>query len=423
MKLIDYIQGKRRGKAANELEREAMNDPFLQDAIDGFDAVPGDHLSTIQDLENQLQQKLTKRKQVINYRLWAVGVAASVILLLGIGGLLRYEMQKPENTAFRVPKTVVIPPKDTIGTLNQHTEPPQKVLAQHIVKPVSHSTIETKPEMKEMLCADSKETVVMDVLKSNSDIAEIRSAKVENVMQNVESKKTDSTMPSPVQQELSGKVSGVAVTENIGLNKNAPNAKSDMMFGSVNGINRKVSGRVFDAKGEPVIGATVKIRGKNKGVVTDINGEFELPATIGKDKLEATYIGYDKKEILAKADSNIIRMNESQLALNEVVVVGYGTRKMTSMTGAVTANRNDKKVFGEKEFRKYYDQHRSQNICVDSIASIQASFYIDKSGTPTELIVQKSTCEVLTKEFTRLLTNSPKWTTLNRRVELRLELK
>ena len=68
MKLIDYIQGKRRGKEANELEREAMNDPFLLDAIDGFDAVPGDHLSAMQDLEYQLQQKATKRKQRINYR-------------------------------------------------------------------------------------------------------------------------------------------------------------------------------------------------------------------------------------------------------------------------------------------------------------------------------------------------------------------
>ena len=200
---------------------------------------------------------------------------------------------------------------------------------------------------------------------------------------------------------------------------------SSPMLASAMGTNRKVSGKVVDAKGEPVIGATVKIKGKSKGVITDTSGEFELPATIGKDKLEASYIGYDRKEILANADSNIIRMNESQLALNEVVVVGYGTRKMTSMTGAVTVRggSNVNKPFGEKEFRKYYDEHRSQNICVDSVASIQAGFYIDKTGTPTDLSIKKSTCEVLTKEFTRLLKNSPKWTQPNRRVELLLELK
>ena len=400
-----------------------MNDPFLQDAIDGFDAVPGDHLSDIHELENQLQQKATKRKQVINYRLWAVGVAASVVLLLGIGGLLHYEMQKPGNTAFRAPKTVVIPTKDTINTSEQHAEPLQKVVAQHIVKPVSHATIETKPELKEMLIADSKEAVSTVELKSNSELAETSIAKDELIISDVDSKKQDSTKPVSVQQELSGKVSGVVVIENNGLNKNAPNAKPDMMVGSVSGANRKVSGRVFDAKGEPVIGATVKIKGKNTGVVTDMSGDFELQATIGKDKLEASYIGYDRKEIPARADSNIIRMNESQLALNEVVVVGYGTVKKHDMTGSISVNRKDKKIFGENEFRKYYDQHRSQNICVDSVASIQASFYIDKSGTPTDLTIKKSSCEVLTKEFTRLLKNSPKWTSLNRKVELQIDLK
>ena len=423
MKLIDYIQGKRRGKEANKLEREAMNDPFLQDAIDGFDGVQGDHLSAIQELENQLQQKLTKRKQVINYRLWVVGVAASVVLLLGIGGLLRYEMQKPVNTAFRAPKTIVIPPKDSFETSNQNVEPPKKVVAQHILKPVSYPKPETKPEMKIVVSDQLNETVATNELKSNSVIAETSISKNKLVISDVESKKQDSTKPINIQQVLSGKLSGVVVAENNGLNNNAPNAKPYMMVGSVSGANRKVSGKVLDQKGDPVIGALVKIKGKNTGVVTDLSGNFELPATIGKDKLVASYIGYDKMEVPAKADSNIIRMNESQLALNEVVVVGYGARKKTSMTGAVSVNRNDKKIFGEKEFRKYYDQHRSQNICVDSVASIQASFYIDKSGTPTDLTIKKSTCEVLTKEFTRLLKNSPKWSTLNQKVELRMELK
>ena len=43
MSLKNYIQGKRQGKNANQLEREALNDPFLQDAIDGFDSIQGEH--------------------------------------------------------------------------------------------------------------------------------------------------------------------------------------------------------------------------------------------------------------------------------------------------------------------------------------------------------------------------------------------
>ena len=61
MKLKDYIQGKRHGKEANRLEREAMNDPFLNDAIDGFDSVEGDHLSVIAELEKQIAGKTRSR--------------------------------------------------------------------------------------------------------------------------------------------------------------------------------------------------------------------------------------------------------------------------------------------------------------------------------------------------------------------------
>ncbi len=419
MKLINYIQTNRRGKEANEMEREAMNDPFLQDAIDGFDAVPGDHLSAIQDLENQLQQKATKRKQRVNYRLWAVGVAASIVLLLGIGSLLRYEMQKPDNTAFRVPKAVVIPPKDTIDTFNPQTESPQKVLAQHIEK---QKALETSKivESKKAVPGNTQSISVTD-LDTLRDIAPILTQNKAELKSASEPNSPLILKPESTDNALQGRMAGVTVRIR-GASSLNQNSVSDNRI-STNIQKGKITGKVVDAKGEPVIGATVKIKGTNTGVVTDISGDFELPATIAKDKLEASYIGYDKKEILASADSNIIRMNESQLALNEVVVVGYGTRKMTSMTGSVSSISTKKTVFGEKEFRKYYDQHRSQNICVDSVANIHASFYIDKSGTPTDLIVQKSTCEVLIKEFTRLLKNSPKWTTLNRKVELRMELK
>ena len=415
MKLTDYIQGKRRGKEANQLEREAMNDPFLQDAIDGFDAVPGDHLSAIQNLENQLQQKATKRKQRVNYRLWAVGVAASIVLLLGIGSLLRYEMQKPDNTAFRAPKTVDFPPNDTIDTFNPTTESPQKVLAQHIEK---QKALETSKIVESKRAVSGNTQSVSDTLRDIAPILAQNKAELKSV---AEPNNPLILKPESTDNALQGRTAGVTVRIR-GASSLNQNSVSDNRI-STNIQKGKIIGKVVDAKGEPVIGATVKIKGTNTGVVTDMSGDFELPATIAKDKLEASYIGYDKKEILANADSNIIRMNESQLALNEVVVVGYGTRKMTSMTGSVSSISTKKTVFGEKEFRKYYDQHRSQNICVDSVANIHASFYIDKSGTPTDLIVQKSTCEVLIKEFTRLLKNSPKWTTLNRKVELRMELK
>ncbi len=89
MNLKDYIQGKRKGKKANQLEREAMNNPFLHDALDGFDAVDGDHLSAIEKLEKEISQTINGRKKRFIFRHWqVVSMAASIVLVLGVGGFV-----------------------------------------------------------------------------------------------------------------------------------------------------------------------------------------------------------------------------------------------------------------------------------------------------------------------------------------------
>ena len=90
MQLKDYIQGNRRGKEANLFEREAMNDPFLQGAIDGFDTVAGDHAKIIEQLEVKYKNRHiipTSKNKTLLY--WAA--AASVLLLIGIGTFIFME--------------------------------------------------------------------------------------------------------------------------------------------------------------------------------------------------------------------------------------------------------------------------------------------------------------------------------------------
>lgn len=80
-RLLAYIQGIRKGKAAHDLEREAMQDPFLQDALDGYDVVPGDHTRTIKKLQNEILKKTEKKKIYIHYYY----IAASLLIVFFIG--------------------------------------------------------------------------------------------------------------------------------------------------------------------------------------------------------------------------------------------------------------------------------------------------------------------------------------------------
>lgn len=95
-----------------------------------------------------------------------------------------------------------------------------------------------------------------------------------------------------------------------------------------------ITGCVKDMSGEPVIGATVCIEGRQGGTVTDIDGRFAIEASMG-DIIDVSYIGFEKKQSKVNATSVNITLQEDNQTLNEVVVVGYGTQKKANLTGAV----------------------------------------------------------------------------------------
>lgn len=105
MKLKEYIKGKRQGKDANRLERKAMNDPFLQDAIDGFDSVEGDHMDTIQKLEQKVKKQSGKTYLFSSTQWKIIGMAASLALLVGIGVLLFRDNQAENPPALAMDST------------------------------------------------------------------------------------------------------------------------------------------------------------------------------------------------------------------------------------------------------------------------------------------------------------------------------
>jgi TonB-linked SusC/RagA family outer membrane protein len=109
-------------------------------------------------------------------------------------------------------------------------------------------------------------------------------------------------------------------------------------------INKKhkklLKGKITDSKGEPIIGATVMIKGTSTGTQTDVNGNYTLDNVSDDDALDITYIGYKPMVIKASGASSRIVMQEDNKVLDEVVVVGYGTQKKVTLTGAISAIGN-----------------------------------------------------------------------------------
>ena len=97
----------------------------------------------------------------------------------------------------------------------------------------------------------------------------------------------------------------------------------------------KFSGKVVDDKGQPLAGASVRIKGSKTGTTTDQNGDFSLEVPEGS-VLVISFLGYEDKEVTASGTAALnISLAMSTKSLNEAVVVGYGTQKKVNLTGAI----------------------------------------------------------------------------------------
>lgn len=119
-----------------------------------------------------------------------------------------------------------------------------------------------------------------------------------------------------------------------------------LLLASLGASAGSVSGTVTDPTGEPLIGVTVMVEGRaSTGVITDMDGKYTINAG-AKDKLVFSYVGFTSQTVQPGTKSVMdIQMREDAAQLEEVVVVGFGSQKKESLTGAVT-------VVGAKQFQE-----------------------------------------------------------------------
>lgn len=107
---------------------------------------------------------------------------------------------------------------------------------------------------------------------------------------------------------------------------------------------KTINGKVLDVSGDPIIGANVIVKGTTNGVITDVDGEFMLSNVASGSIIQISYVGYFNREVKVTdglTELNVI-LNEDRQALEEVVVVGYGSEKKVNLTGSVAnINVND----------------------------------------------------------------------------------
>ena len=155
-----------------------------------------------------------------------------------------------------------------------------------------------------------------------------------------------------------------------------PNKKRAVQAGKATTI----TGKVVDETGEPIIGANVMLEGTKTGVITDMDGNYQLEAPFGAP-LTVSYIGYTTQVVKA-GQKSIIKMKEDSKTLEEVVVVGYGTMKKKDLTGAVASLKGSDL---EKEQPKTV-----QDMLRTGVAGLSVGIETDTKGNSSMMVRGKN---------------------------------
>ena len=173
---------------------------------------------------------------------------------------------------------------------------------------------------------------VLNYIEKNSNYVFVYSAEVQKMMPNKVRVNLDGR---PALQILDEMCASTALTYKAQGNQISLTQTRNAQSGQPNKAQkRRIKGNVSDAKGEPIVGATISEKGGTGGTITDINGDFTLDLA-PDNAITISYVGF-KPQTLKPTDGIHVTLDEQAKGLDEVVVIGYGTKKKANLIGAVS---------------------------------------------------------------------------------------
>jgi len=398
----------------HELERRALDDPFLADAMEGFENASADQGTNLAELADRLHQRTEKKVRKIVP--WIpLSAAASIIIVLGAG--IWFFTSRKDNSELKqeLTRTVITEKKeaptasnsavaaDTIKVekakvMAQASEPKAKVAREVKINPKA-GQYDKNAELKESPPSVSEVTVA----KANAPAAVSQSSSSDNLKPGYEygylSPKKDSVGANDMLvSDISKKKATNAAAKHKGLI-----STPTLLQSRVDGVsvtpddNHTVTGTVTGNDGLPLTGATVKVQGRNFGAVTDANGKFTLQDVPKGQTLSVNYIGFSGKKVKADQDSMRISLDPNNSSLAEVVV----TKEVENT--AQSAHPRD----GWKSYNDYLD--KNAQLPDGKTGKEKISFTVAPDGSLSQFKVVKSLSDDADKKAISLISTGPAW--------------
>jgi TonB family protein len=365
-----YLHGELDARAMHQLERQAQDDPFLMEALEGYEAAAKNQQANLAELSSRLNERITEKKKSVLV-LWRVlPVAAILLIAITIGWLwLSPKGEEPQKQQmaglkkqpkFSIPNTTLSPamlPKKNKGATSTSAMTGNipniaEKLATHVI-----SNQQTKHQHK-----NAHKPILVDEPTGSADVA--------------------SVVESPTPPVTNPDLTSIAVTQ----------FQKEKTEG-------KITGKVTDAEGRGLPGARIIVKSSNTKVLSNNNGEFFLPADASKDSVTVQMMGYTTKRLAVNTTDKLdIKLDEEATTLAGVEV----THKMRP-ADIHDAQPQD----GWKSYKAYLKEKAIMPN--GETGRVKLKFLVDTQGHISNIRVIRGSSDTMNRKAIAMVENGPEW--------------
>ena len=400
-----YLSGEMTAEEKHALEKKALHDPFLADALEGAEQLSAHEFE--KDL-NELKERIQLVSPATSVRTtsvwtWSLRIAAG-LLLISVSAYLIWNLtgkEEPDTLAMEQPQLSTLPNEDTIraetteGTIGGERQPEVGSEQKPSAPLQTDRSLRTDQPAKETMKDES-----IPVIQQEADLA-------------VASKPTEVPVSIEVEPEE------LAEKEAVPLAKQAATETADdkkqkvasRVAGASAAVQRVISGKVTSQDdGAPIPGVNVIIKGTSVGAVTDASGNYQVQTTTENPTLVFSFIGFQNKEEPVGSRNEVdVQLGADVASLSEVVVVGYGVSGEDRLVPVVELAHPET---GNRAFRQYLEQNvrypeQAQRDKVQGRVTVE--FTIEVNGALTEFNLIRGIGAGCDEELVRLIREGPRW--------------
>lgn len=429
-----YLKGEMTPEEAYAFERKSLDDPFVQEAIEGFEESGLESLADLKSLRERISKEQKKKIPWLRIATAAILIITCSFIYFMVDRFdaeseLAYDQTEEKSGSSQLQS-------DSIEIVKEREiEPDSKEFSKEGREVVKDEEKIENEENKQVLLADNIE---VDELVESS--AEVETAEPENIpVQEPNPTIAEANIPDQldalegendfeveaktlvateavsnfkevesdkkIENALQGRAAGLQV-ETTRAKKRSSSAGA--VARSAQMVSETITGTVTDDSGEPLPGVTVLVKGTTNGVITDIDGIFQLDGA-DDEVLVVSFIGFNSQEVaLNGRDSITISLDPNVDALEEVVVVGYGTTDQTEAPSYTPASPSS----GKKEYKEYLEENLKypQSAAENEIeGTVVLQLIISSTGSVENIEVKRSLGYGCDEEAIRLVNEGPSW--------------